>query len=354
MRRDDGLRRGLEALLRLELLQLLQIRLEGRALDVLAVLDDPGVLEHVARRAARVRVHGQQRVDEVLGLVGDLAPEVVVELVDAGLDALVELLVVVVVEGRVAAEQDVREHADGPHVDLLAVGLAVQDLRRDVARRAAELVEAPRARELRREPEVAELDRRVVVVRHAQQILGLEVAVHDAQVVAVLDRLEQDQDQVPRLLLAVELLLGDALEELAALDEVHHQIKHRRLVEERVQLHDVRVVQLLQDVHLLEQGRLVVQVQRLLGDALDREPPPAVLVLGHAHDGHRARAQLLAQRVLLVEGHGPRRHVEVVELVVLIVVLLAEHGAGRSGPKAGSPAASGAAAARRWTFPAGR
>ena len=73
-------------------------------------------------------------------------------------------------------------------------------------------------RDERRQPEVRELDhvagRRALGVR-IQQVLGLEVAVHDAVLVAVADRFHALREAEPRLPFTIVLLLDDAIEEFS-------------------------------------------------------------------------------------------------------------------------------------------
>lgn len=67
----------------------------------------PGVLHHLLRGVTLVDVHLQHVLDERLGLIRDHGPLRRVERVLAALHGLTDLLVVVAVEGRVAAQQDV-------------------------------------------------------------------------------------------------------------------------------------------------------------------------------------------------------------------------------------------------------
>ena len=68
-----------------------------------------------------------------------------------------EVCIVLVVEGRVSAEQDVGDHSDAPHVHRLAVRLLGEHLGRHVARRAARRGHHARLLHLG-QPEVADHD----------------------------------------------------------------------------------------------------------------------------------------------------------------------------------------------------
>jgi len=101
-------------------------------------LDGPGVLQDLFRGVALLQ-RTDHVPDQVLGGLTHLLElrrcsysltlEVVVALLDHGQD----LGVVVAVEGRHAAQQDVQDHAHGPDVAALVV-VPLQNLRRDVVR----------------------------------------------------------------------------------------------------------------------------------------------------------------------------------------------------------------------------
>ena len=88
-----------------------------------------------------------------------------------------------------------------------AVRLGAKDLRRHVTGGAA-LRRHEAVHDAAREAEVGQLHVRVVVLGGEQQVLGLEVAVHDAEVVAVPHGVQEDAAQVPSLLLVVVRLLS--------------------------------------------------------------------------------------------------------------------------------------------------
>mmetsp|Transcript_21829 Transcript_21829/g.65433 ORF Transcript_21829/g.65433 Transcript_21829/m.65433 type:complete len:378 (-) Transcript_21829:61-1194(-) len=219
------------------------------------------------------------------------------------------------------------EGGDGPGVDvhLGAVEVPAADLGRHVtarARRPRQIVGRVRVVvvhvQRHRQPKVQELEAPRGV---DAEVVGLEVAVHDLLVVQVRERVEEDADQVARLLLVVEGLLHDALEELAALHELDDHVVGALLLEEVVELDDVRVLDVLQHRHLLPQARhvLLLEVRRLL-DALDGHLDARGTVrvsLRRQHDAREgARAELLGV-------------VELVGLVELRVGVLAAAAASR-------------------------
>jgi hypothetical protein len=137
---------------------------------------------HLRGRQALVRVDDEDPLDEVLCRGGDDVPLLRVHGELPGPDLVEEDVLVLVGKGRVAAEEDVEDDAERPHVALGPVlGTRRDHLRRNVAgrpaRRAHHLVGAG---EDLGEAHVRKLDGGVVVLALEEDVLGLEVAVDDA------------------------------------------------------------------------------------------------------------------------------------------------------------------------------
>ena len=120
------------------------------------------------------------------------------ERVRALTDQVEHLLVVVTVEGREAAQQDVEDDAERPHVDSVAVrrtrrllglvgGVPGQDLGRGVVGRAAQPSQRLLGRAVPSVAKVDQLDRGIVGAPVEDEIVGLEVAMHDALLVKIGD-----------------------------------------------------------------------------------------------------------------------------------------------------------------------
>lgn len=169
---------------------------------------DPRMLQNTISAQPPVSLLNEQASDQVLGVLGNASPFLVRELVPALLDAGEEQLLAglailapapaavgaaVPVKGRIAAEQDVHDHAEAPEIATLVViiGLADEGLdhfRRHkfgAAHRRQKLRRSHRTRQrvveldARSEIEVAHLDRRQLVRIHAQDVLGLEISMGD-------------------------------------------------------------------------------------------------------------------------------------------------------------------------------
>lgn len=169
---------------------------------------DPRMLQNTIGAEPSVSLLDEQASDQVLGILGDASPFLVRELVPALLDAGEEQLLAgltvlapgpaavcaaVPVERRIAAEQNVHDHAETPEIATLVVIIGLADEGLDHFRRH-ELGAAHRRQKLRRghgtrqrvveldarsKIEVAYLDRRQLVRIHAQDVLGLEISMGD-------------------------------------------------------------------------------------------------------------------------------------------------------------------------------
>mmetsp|Transcript_22723 Transcript_22723/g.77302 ORF Transcript_22723/g.77302 Transcript_22723/m.77302 type:complete len:322 (+) Transcript_22723:16-981(+) len=207
-------------------------RLELAALqrDPVQVLE-PRVALHVAGACAAapeadVDVANQQLLDDVPRLRGEARRGAVPELQDVGVDLLVRR--VLVAERRHARAHLVDEHPQRPPVDSLVVALAHDDLRGYVVGGAAHGVRA--ALHLLREAVVHHLD---VALGVQQEVLGLEVAVHNVLLVHVLQHEQHARGVEPRVGL-LEPPLGlhvEVLEELAAVGELQEHVDAQAVLE---------------------------------------------------------------------------------------------------------------------------
>ncbi len=158
---------------------------------------------------------------------------------------------------------------DAERVDVAARRglLAAQALRRDVGRRAAVLVVA--LIDAEREPEVEQLGEVHAAVlagdAHEEDVVGLEIAVHDAAAVRVADRardlIEHVAGDAGR-----ERVLVEAIAERRALEELHHQEVAAALVDAEVgDRDDVRVRQRAREARFAEE----VLARRVVGVLTD-------------------------------------------------------------------------------------
>ena len=243
----------------------------------------------------------EARAYEVLGVLCDVHPELVRrERVLAALDRLALLGGRVAVERREAAQQQVRDDAQRPHVDGPSVALLREDLRRHVRRRAHGGCEQPQvvAVDDFAEPEVADEQTRRGAACFEQQVFWLEVAVHDAVGVQVGDAGRDLLHELGRVGFVQGPARVDAVEQLAALGELGHEVQavlRFEVVDER---EHVRLA--LADA--LEHGYLVFHEALAaphngFADDLCCKPLARFDVADLVHHRERADAELAAQMV---------------------------------------------------------
>lgn len=142
----------------------------------------------------------------------------------------------------------------------------------------------------------------------------------DPLFVHVVDRFEDLSYQMRGVLLRVRPLFDDAVEELAARDQLHDEINFELVLESFEQLHYVGMrepgarvggvrprlpgefAEPAEHPDLVLE-RVLLALERLLVDDLDGEHGPGTVArFGQPHLGESARAQELLQHVLVLDG----------------------------------------------------
>ncbi len=150
-----------------------------------------------------------------------------------------------------------------------------------------------------RDAEVHDLDGAVVRDDHVR---GLDVAVHDAVLVRVGERLQDTGDDDQGLLGPGRLGVEEEVADRAPLDDLHHDVRHRHaahVVLAGVVHGDDRMV--VEAYHRLGLAREAGLGRRVLGqvgtEQLDRDRAPEPYVLGRENLGHTAPTQSVGQPV---------------------------------------------------------
>eukprot|EP01136_Pigoraptor_vietnamica_P018181 Opistho-1_new@64398 len=279
VRRRDGLSGHLE-------LARLAVRLEVHAnrradVDVARRLArDPRVLEDLVGREALLGIHHEHLLDHVLGRLRDCGPVRRVKLKVALHDLLEKHGVVVVVKRGITAQQNVRNHADGPEIDGLAVTLLPENLGGDIVGRAAGRLKAEVVVDEFGEAKVGDHDVRVRLLRPEEKVLGLEVSVHNIERVEVADGRRDLPHEARRVLLRETALVNDAIKELTALDVFEDEVELVGRVKLLVHAHNVRVLHLAQNGHL-RLDHLLLALAELLVNHFDRIAAAALLLRPH-------------------------------------------------------------------------
>ena len=203
---------------------------------------DPGVLHDLWQRPAAGGVLHEQARNEVLCAVGEEGGELEV---DFG-DAAVGLAVAVGLEGRVADEELVAEDAEGPDVHRLVVGLALHHLGGEVVEGAAEGV-ALGGGGVNGPSEVCDLDLALAV---DEEVLGLDVAVDDVFLVAVVEGRGEGADVVGRPLLREAFQALEVLVEFAPRGELEDEVDSTLVVKVPIESKDVVVSKMGLDLDL--------------------------------------------------------------------------------------------------------
>jgi len=234
---------------------------------VVAVVLEPGVVNQFLCHGALFGVDVEACVDEVLDFVRHGGPLLSLLRVLARLDFLENFDVGLAEEGRVTADEDVEDDAHGPDV-ALEILAAVEYFGCDLLGGAR-----PRAEHIIvyfvvfGEAEVYELDfQGVFGDRH--EVFGLEVAVHDVALVALVDGPDYGLENGARLGLVELALRHDAFEQRTSREQLHDQEETLLVLVPLLELDDVGVVQLLQDLEFSLQPRQVLHFG--LGDDLAR------------------------------------------------------------------------------------
>lgn len=201
----------------------------------------PRMVADVLDIEALGRVRIQDARYQVLGLVAEERRQFVFSVQNL----LIQLLRVLVLERQIAADHGVQDDSAGPNVGAESeVPLALDHLGRGVARTAAGGLEALAMLVEVGQTEINELDRVVVV---QQQVLWLEITMHNAKLVNILDSADDLLIHLGSLVLLKSPILHDVLKQLTARAILHDEVQVVMVLNHLVQLDNLRVTHLLQD-----------------------------------------------------------------------------------------------------------
>ena len=214
----------------------------------------PRVAERVCRREPPRRIGDEQPAHEVLRHLADAGPlSVLVELDGTGGEgggardsgfAHAEW-----VRSR---EHRKREHAGRPQVALAAVWACAGHLRRHVLGRAAEAMQRGSRFQPPRRAKIDELRSSARHLLAEHHILALDVAVHDALLVQVRERLHHVAENCARALLRKRATVLEQRLHVAAIEPLEHDGDALRVADDwrLLNRHDARVVQHAQQLDL--------------------------------------------------------------------------------------------------------
>ena len=208
------------------------------------------------------------------------------------------------VEGKFPRQHVVAEDADGVEITAsVDVQLARRLLRRHVVRRAegARRVGAHRIeRTQKRDAEVCE--HRTASAALEEDVLRLEVAMHDTLAVGVVERERELVQDSPRFLGRQPLLPAQSLGERLTVHVLHHDVDEVALFAEGVHRNDARVAEPRRHPRLAaEPLAMLVARRELVTEHLDRHQPVERDVSGEEDDAHPTTSQLAHDLILLAK-----------------------------------------------------
>lgn len=262
------------------------------------VLLHPVVLEDRVGSRAHARVLGQHLADAFLGGLRDGGPGVGRQVQVALEDGVKDLLLRLPPKGRHAGQEDVEDHAARPDVRLRPVRPA-QDLRRDVVGRTDNVGEYLAGLVKDGQPEVGGLQGGVVRGGGEQEVFGFQVAVDDAQRVAVRDDADDRPHQPGRILFGQVALGDDAVKQLAPRAQLHDQVDAVLVLVRAFQGDDRgRACQVVHDLDFpLDVLHILRRRQLALGDGLAGQLGAGRLFRGQAGRPELAAPEDAAQSV---------------------------------------------------------
>mmetsp|Transcript_48920 Transcript_48920/g.153733 ORF Transcript_48920/g.153733 Transcript_48920/m.153733 type:complete len:347 (+) Transcript_48920:138-1178(+) len=247
----------------------------------------------------------EKPLDEVHSLCRDLLPPALVAPVRVLLLDLPHDVLVLSVEGRVAAKKHPGDDSEAPQIALVGVALATENVRADVGdgptRRQHQLGgAAPNLGKAK----IDELQLRVLILALVQEILELEIAMDHVARVEVAHSLEHLPHGLGRVGRRVDDSCLQPRVQLTARAALHEEADSAAALIDTVQLGDVRVAQGDVDLHLSCQ-LLELRTRTVLADSLHRVVPLVQPSTRHDHVAAETMPQYLLGNVKIIREPPP-------------------------------------------------
>mmetsp|Transcript_52299 Transcript_52299/g.152002 ORF Transcript_52299/g.152002 Transcript_52299/m.152002 type:complete len:462 (-) Transcript_52299:121-1506(-) len=278
---------------------------------------DPRVAQRLLRREPRLRVHSQQRPREVLGVLGNVLPQLWLHGVLALSDPL-ELHGRRAREGHMPSQEYEDDDPQAPQVALAGVAPR-QHLRSGIRKCPKPLPHLGIGRQNLAEAEIDHLQV-AAPLRLEQEVLQLQVTVNHAMAVDVIQRQEDLPHRLRRIGFSKDLLLLHPLVQLPTLHALHDEVQVFVRNVHVVQSRNVGVVHAQEDLRLRPQPRPVLgreAGQPHLLDGVTLGTRRVGLAFGKLHNAVATRAEYacINDVVILDSPRGtvvPAQHLDLV------------------------------------------
>lgn len=256
----------------------------------------PRVEQTLVDRVPLALLHLQQVVDEVDRRRGDFLPGIRRIHKRGVLDLIVDVLVLV--EGKSSAQRNVNDYTDRPHVQRAVVAFVAENFWREISWRADHRSPERFLANDSREAKVAQLHLGKLRVGAEQNVLRLQVAMHDVAAVQMLERDKDLRDEELRDALVESANRQDHLEHVA-LELLHDDEDALGSLEHSLEVDDAGILEILEDRDLVFELSFLLCREAKLVDDLDRHCPVSLTMDAAVDDPELARAQHLVGEDLI-------------------------------------------------------
>jgi len=199
------------------------------------------MLQGFVSRWSLVLIFGKELRDEVLGLVGDVVPDWVVEGELANLDLFHNFLVRRAIKWWNTGQSNICDDTARPNVALGAVALG-KDFWGNVVRSSELFVELLTLINNERGSEINDLNLVELLVLLKEDVLGFQISVHNMVQMTIVDARKNLLHEQGGIALGKLSSGDDLVEQLSALADIGDNVVSLLILEELVHLQDVWVI----------------------------------------------------------------------------------------------------------------
>jgi len=207
-------------------------------------------MERLLGSYSAVSVKAQHFLDKINTFWWYSRPYWPAHFVDTLLDIPKNLFVCFSIKRRLSTQQDVQDYTTGPYIALLCI-FTGKDLWRNVIWRAVSLMHFRRRIKRLRSSKIDDFYHGALRFRIKEQVLRLQIAMHDLHGVAVRHRWQHLLQDHGGISLAVVWPLDDLIEQFTSTAMFRHNEVTLRILIDLEKSDDVRVIHCLEDFNFL-------------------------------------------------------------------------------------------------------